>query len=51
MALQDTVAVPEPVTVPGVIPPQVKPEGVVAVRVTAPAKPFAGVMVIIEVAD
>jgi hypothetical protein len=43
--------VPEPVTLPGAIEPQVKPEGTVAVRVTTPVKPFAEVIVIVEVAD
>lgn len=50
-ALQETVAVPEPVTVPGVIAPQVSPAGTVSVSVTTPAKPFTAVIVIVEVAD
>ncbi len=49
--LQLRVAVPEPVTVPGVIAPQVKPACTVSVRVTTPAKPFNAVMVIVEVAE
>ena len=49
--LQDTVAVPEPVTVPGVIAPQVKFAGTVSVKVTTPEKPLTPVMVIVEVAD
>ena len=49
--LHDTVAVPEPVTVPGVIAPQVKPAGTVSVSVTTPVKPPIGVIVIVELAD
>src|SRR5439155_278717 len=51
VALQLRVAVPEPVTVPGVIAPQVRPAGTVSVRVTTPAKPFTAVIVIVEVAE
>jgi hypothetical protein len=39
------------VTEPGVIAPQVRPAGAVSVIVTTPAKPFTGVIVIVEVAD
>ena len=49
--LHETVAVPEPVTVPGVIAPQVNPAGTVSVRVTTPAKPLTAVIVIVETAD
>ena len=49
--LQETVAVPEPVTVPGVIAPHVKPAGTVSVRVTTPANPLTAVTVIVETAD
>ncbi len=49
--LQDTVAVPEPVTVPGVIAPQVSPAGTVSVSVTTPAKPFTAVIVTVDTAD
>ena len=49
--LHDTVAVPEPVTVPGVMLPQVSPAGTVSVNETAPAKPPCEVIVIVEVAD
>ncbi len=51
VALHDTVAVPEPVTEPGVIAPQVRPAGTVSVNVTTPAKPFTAVIVIVEEAD
>jgi hypothetical protein len=50
-ALHDRVAVPDPVTVPGVIAPQVSPAGTVSVSVTMPANPFNAVMVIVEVAE
>jgi len=49
--LHETVAVPEPVTVPGAIAPHVKPAGTVSVRVTTPAKPLTAVTVIVETAD
>jgi hypothetical protein len=45
------VAVPDPVTVPGVIAPQVRPEGSVSVSVTAPPNALTAVMVTVEVAD
>jgi hypothetical protein len=47
----DTVAVPEPVTLPGVKAPQFRPAGGVSVRVTTPVKPFTADMVIVDVAD
>ena len=49
--LQDTVAVPEPTTLLGVMPLHVRPEGAVSVRVTVPAKPFKAVTVMVDVAD
>ncbi len=49
--LQDTVAVPEPVTLLGVTAPHVRPAGTVSVRDTTPEKPFTAVTVIVEVAD
>jgi hypothetical protein len=49
--LQETVAVPEPVTLVGVMAPQVKPAGTVSVRETTPAKPLSAVIVIVEVAE
>lgn len=52
VALQDTVAVPEPpVILLGVIAPQVNPVGIVSVSVTVPAKPPCDVIVIVDVAD
>ena len=49
--LQETVAVPDPVTLVGVIAPQVSPVAGVSVRETIPAKPFRAVTVMVEVAD
>ena len=51
VAEHETVAVPEPVKVPGVIVPHVNPAGRVSVRVTTPAKPLTAVAVIVEIAD
>ncbi len=49
--LQVKVAVPEPVTLVGVIAPQVNPAGGVSVRDTTPANPFRAVTVIVEVPE
>ena len=49
--MQLRVAVPEPVIVPGVIAPQVRPAGTVSLRVRVPAKPLTAVTVIVEVAE
>ncbi len=49
--LQETVAVPELVTLVGVIAPQVRPAAGVSVRLTIPVKPFRAVIVMVEVAD
>ena len=51
MELQATVAVPEPVTLLGVIAPQLKLAGTVSVRATTPANPFTAVTVIVDVAE
>ena len=48
---QETVAVPEPVTLVGVIAPQVSPVEGVSVRLTTPANPLRAVTVMVEVAD
>ena len=48
---QETVAVPEPVTLVGVMAPQVNPAAGVSVRLTTPANPFWAVTVIVDVAD
>ncbi len=49
--LHDTVAVPEPVTLRGLIAPQVRFAGTLSVRLTVPAKPLTAVTVIVEVAE
>ena len=49
--LQETVAVPELVTLVGVIAPHVRPVAGVSVRLTTPVKPLRAVTVIVEVAD
>jgi hypothetical protein len=49
--LQDTVAVPELVTLVGVIAPQVKLAGTVSVKDTVPVKPLTADTVIVEVAE
>ena len=51
MDWQETVAVPEPVMLVGLIAPQVRPDGTVSVRLTMPAKPFSAVTVMVEVAE
>ena len=51
MELQDTVAVPEFVTLVGVIAPQVRLAGTVSVRLTTPVKPLRAVTVIVDVAE
>jgi len=49
--LHDTVAVPELVTLRGLIAPQVRFAGTVSVRLTVPVKPLTAVTVIVEVAE
>jgi len=49
--LHETVAVPEFVTLRGVITPQVKLAGTVSVRDTVPVNPFTAATVIVEVAE
>ncbi len=51
MELQETVAVPEPVTLSGEIAPHDRLAGTVSVRLTTPAKPLTAVTVIVEVAE
>jgi len=51
LALHDTDAVPDPMTLVGVIAPHVSPAGTVSARLTLPLKRFNEVMVIVEVAD
>ena len=45
-----TVAVPEPVTLVGLIAPHVNPDGTVSVSETVPVNPLTAVTVIVEVA-
>ncbi len=47
----DTVAVPDPVILAGVIIPQVRPDGTVSVKETVPPNPLRAAIVIVEVAD
>ena len=49
--LQDSVAVPELVTLVGVIAPQVRLAGTESVSETVPVKPLTAVTVIVEVAE
>ncbi len=51
LELQVAVALPEPITLPGVMAPQVKPEGTLSDSVIVPVNPFNPVTVIVEVAD
>jgi len=48
--VQETVADPDPVTLLGVMIPQVRPAGTVSVRATVPENPFRAVIVMVEVA-
>jgi hypothetical protein len=49
--LQATVAVPEFVTLVGVIAPQIRLAGIVSVRLTVPVNPLTAETVIVEVAE
>lgn len=51
MELHDRVAVPELVTLVGVIAPHVRLAGTVSVSETVPVKPLTAATVIVEVAD
>ena len=51
VAEHETVAVPAPVTEPGVIAVQVRPSGTVSVNVTTPVNPLKAVTVMVLVAD
>ena len=51
VALHETVAVPDPVMVVGLIVPQARPDGALSVRETMPLKRLADVMVIVDVAE
>jgi len=49
--LHETVAVPEPVTLFGVIVPHVSPDGTVSVRLTSPAKWLIELIVMVDPAE
>ena len=49
--LQESVDVPDPAMLPGLIAPHVRPAGTVSVSVTVPVKPLTAVTVIVEVPD
>ena len=49
--MHETVALPDPVRLAGLIVPQVRPDGTVYVRLTFPAKWFRLVIMIIVVAE
>lgn len=49
--LQDTVAVPDPVMLVGLIAPQVRPAGGLSVRLTVPVNPFTAVTVMVDIAE
>ncbi|SRR6266581_1581662 len=51
LALQDTVAVPEPDRVPGPIELHASPGGISSERRTVPVKPYSEEIVIVEAAD
>ena len=50
LASHATVAVPEFVMLPGVIAPQIRPDGILSVRVIVPVNPLTAVRVIVEAA-
>jgi hypothetical protein len=51
VALHETVAMPDPVTLPGLIEPQTRPEGTVSVKVTVPENLLIAVTVIVDVPE
>ncbi len=51
MALQDTVAVPDPVMLVGVMVPQVRPDGTVSVRLTTPGKWLIELIEMVDVTE
>ena len=51
VALHATVAVPGPLTLLGVMVPQVRPDGTVSVRLTSPAKWLIALTVIVDVVE
>ncbi len=51
MELQETAAVPEFVTLLGVMAPQLRLAGTVSVRLTVPVNPFRAATVIVDIAE
>ena len=51
VALHETVAVPDPLTLFGVMAPQVRPDGIVLVRKTSPGKWLVLLIVTVDVAE
>ena len=51
VALHETVAVPDPIMLLGIIDPQVRPDGIVSVRDTVPENPFSADTVMVDVPD
>jgi hypothetical protein len=49
--LQETVAVPDPATLAGLIAAQVSPDGMASVRDTVPGKWFSAVIEMVDVVD
>ena len=49
--MHEIVAVPEPVTLLGVMPPQVSPDGTVSVRLTVPPNWFTELTVTVAIAE
>ena len=51
MAVQDTVAVPDPVMLLGEMVPQVRPDGTVSVRLTVPENWLIALIVMVDTAE
>jgi hypothetical protein len=51
LLMQESVALPDPLMLFGLIDPHVRPEGITSLRVTVPLKPFCDVTVIVELTD
>lgn len=51
LEVQLTVAVPDPVTLAGLMAPQVRPAGTLSVSETVPANPLTAVTVMVEVSE
>ena len=51
VALHETMAVPDPAMLLGLIDPQVRPDGIASVRDTVPENPLSAETVTVDVAD